>query len=275
MLYQKMLVGERPYHIAFHYGEFEKHNHFEIELAFCIYGEGDVIINRKSYRIKQGDLAIIGSMNSHEFKAEENVKNKFLIIEAGPMMLLGYFDILSKFDFSEPLLPSEFLKNTDLYNLLCETVSVLNEQIPFSELIYKGNIYKIFSCVLKFIADKNSGMNASKNLYAISEVEKSIEYIYSHYDENIKIETVADFCGYSKSNFCKIFKNITGDTFHNVLNNHRIEIACNLLKGTNFSIEEIAQQTGFLDSKSFCRVFKIKKQLSPGAFRKKFQLREA
>lgn len=76
-------------------------------------------------------------------------------------------------------------------------------------------------------------------------------------------------CGYSKSNFCKIFKRITGEPFHGVLNGYRIRIACDLLDKTDYSVERIAGEVGFADTKTFCRVFKSVMGVTAGRFRKK------
>ena len=75
-------------------------------------------------------------------------------------------------------------------------------------------------------------------------------------------------------NFCKIFKTITGDTFHSILNRHRIEIACLRLKIAGEPVERIAAEVGFADAKSFCRVFKAQMGISPGAYRKQFEIQK-
>ena len=90
----------------------------------------------------------------------------------------------------------------------------------------------------------------------IRKIDKALEQIYTSYYEPLSVEQVSASCGYSKSNFCKIFKSITGDTFHNTLNRHRVEIACDLLLSGELTVEAVAAKTGFADSKSFCRVFK-------------------
>jgi YesN/AraC family two-component response regulator len=79
---------------------------------------------------------------------------------------------------------------------------------------------------------------------------------------------VAERNGYSKSNFCRVFKRITGNTFHDILNQRRVEVAGFLLVQTNLDLEEIAQQVGFLDAKCFCRVFKKYTGKTPGTYRK-------
>ena len=90
----------------------------------------------------------------------------------------------------------------------------------------------------------------------------------NHYGEELTVRYVASQCGYSDSNFCRIFRQITGDTFHATLNKRRCEMACTLLESTTASVESIAEQVGFADSKSFCRVFGKVMGCPPGAYRK-------
>ena len=99
-------------------------------------------------------------------------------------------------------------------------------------------------------------------------IDKALEMLITEYSKPLTIESVSKKCGYSKSNFCKMFKIITGNTFHNTLNTRRVEIACTLLLNTDSNIEEIALTVGFPDSKSFCRVFKKIMSESPGNYRK-------
>ena len=267
MLYQKMLIGNNPYFVSFNkVSSFTKHRHSEIELSYCAKGAYDIIIDRKLYHLNEGDLAIISSMISHEIPENQDTDSIALIIEVGPAMLNNYFDLLSSESFPDPII--NINENKELYLLLNETISMLEENYTFSELIIKGNIYKICAYILKNFVNQNDVSNTSKTLKSISNIEKSLEIIYNNFDTELNIDDISRFCGYSKSNFCKIFKKITGDTFHNVLNNHRVTVSCNLLKETNYSVESIATQVGFADAKSFCRVFKQIKGITPGTYRK-------
>ncbi|MBQ2967230.1 MAG: helix-turn-helix transcriptional regulator [Clostridia bacterium] len=266
MLYQTLLMGDRPYYVACNSFEngFEEHRHPEIELHYCIQGEYITKINKTEYKVAAGDMAVIGSMTSHELPANQ-YGCRVLVIEVGPMLLSDYFDALSQKTISNPIL---HLKNDSLTALLNETAKFRLSPTDFSELQIRGNLFKICGHLLSEIANDQQTDHTSKALRSVASIETALETIYTRYSENIDIETVATLCGYSKSNFCKIFKNITGDTFHNLLNSHRIKIACNLISETTNSIEEIAFKTGFPDSKSFCRVFKNINNVSPGQYRK-------
>lgn len=269
MLYQKMITGDKPYYISLRpMTYFKKHKHPEIELAYCLEGSYQINIDNKLYQMEKGSFAIIGSMISHEIICDDLPKSKVLVIELGPIMMENYFSMLSKTNFPNPVINLSESNHKELYALLIETISYLENFTTFAELLIKGNLYKIFSLLLRDFAQENDCTDFSKKLRFVSLMETAMEYIRMHYNENIKIETVANICGYSKSNFCKTFKQLLDQTFHDTLNNYRINIACIFLTETNDSIEDIATQTGFIDSKSFCRVFKQKKGMSPGQYRK-------
>ena len=60
VLYQKLLSGEYPYKVrAGSIAGFQKHRHPEVEIAYCIEGSYDIVINNTCYYLKKGDLAII------------------------------------------------------------------------------------------------------------------------------------------------------------------------------------------------------------------------
>jgi AraC-like DNA-binding protein len=68
--------------------------------------------------------------------------------------------------------------------------------------------------------------------------------------------------------FTRFFKDTTGMTFWQYLNNYKVSKAVNLLINTSDSISEIAFNSGFNSIKTFNRVFKQVKGCSPSEFRK-------
>jgi AraC-like DNA-binding protein len=161
----------------------------------------------------------------------------------------------------------------ELYELLQETEYLRENPSPFSGLMLRGNLYKIFAYILKDCTAQSENSHRSKKMMSVLHVETALEHIRSNYAQPISVEEVAALCGYSKSNFCKVFKQITGQTFHAVLNDHRLRVACTLLLETQLSVEQIALQVGFSDAKGFCRGFKTVKGVSPGEFRRQQSIR--
>ena len=274
MIYQKLLVGKQPYLVGKgHMIPFGDHRHSELEFSYCLEGGYWIVIDKKEYYLEPGDLAIIGSMISHSIPDKVQSDRLGLTMEVGPIFLMGCFELFSK---AIPgclifRLKKEAVNSPELLavrELLDETAELLQNNAAYSELMIRSNLYNICARILKTALQEGSGSSNSKASRDVAKIEEALEIIHDRYADPITVEYVAGVCGYSKSNFCKIFKHITGDTFHNVLNQHRVENACFFLKNSNLSVEDIAVQVGFADSKSFCRVFKNMTEKTPGVYRK-------
>lgn len=270
MIYQKLHIGDPPYLIGYRtIVGYPVHKHPEVELYYCLSGSYDIIINRVRYTVSKGQLAIVGSMFSHEvLDSVEFSDSRAVVVEIGPTMLGDYFDAFKNENFPDPIFDLNTPKYDELRQLFEETAQLHVNTTAISKLIVMGNVYRISAYVLNDFIEENDNSNVTKKINSIAAIEKALDHIYNNYEQKLSVEEAAEICGYSKSNFCKIFKNITGETFHNVLNNHRVKNACTLLKSTDLSIEEIAFRVGFNGSKSFCRIFKEIKGTSPGSYRK-------
>lgn len=272
MLYQKLLMGTEPYYIGLGTAsEFENHRHHEIEISFCFEGSYDIICENTRYTLNNGDFAIIPSMASHSIPKQAPTIRKTLTIELGYVFLGKYFDFLKCGSECVVISKENYCAN-ELYKELIfgfkEIVRQKKEFTTLSELLIRGNLCKISAILLKLFQEINIVNISSKENVGVNKIDKALEMIYNRYNEPLPIDEVSNLCGYNKSNFCKIFKNVMGSTFHETLNRHRVEVACVLLKETDSTVEEIAQNTGFTDLKSFCRVFKKCIGMSAGQYRK-------
>ena len=81
------------------------------------------------------------------------------------------------------------------------------------------------------------------------------------------ISYFANKYGYSSTYLGKIFHKITGVSFSNYLLNARINKAKLLLKTTDYTISEIADELGYYDTSHFINQFKKIVGCSPNAYR--------
>ena len=273
MLYQKLLTGREPYLVvASMANAFEAHRHPEIELSYCLEGSYTIVVDGERFCLHEGDLAIVLPMVAHEFPKEGPPTGRRLTIELGPGILGEYFGVFGKLEACDSLLhlktPSASQETAQqLAVLLEETARLYRNRSDFSGLAIKGNLYKMSALLLQQLAAQRSTEDSAKVQWDVEKIEQSLEIIYNRYDEPLELESVSSACGYSKSNFCRVFKRVTGETFHSVLNRHRIEMACMHLAGSRMPVEKVALSVGFADTKSFCRVFKRVMGESPGAYR--------
>ena len=274
MLYQKLLLGQQPYFVNIMNSSdgFQMHRHPEMELSYCLNGSYAVSVENAEYLLHEGDLAIISPMAAHGIPKSKRVCRK-LTVEFGPTLMGEHFHAFTTLNTTCTVLHLKQENAPVLYKqltaLLAESVEIQEQEPPFHDLLLKGNMYRLGALLLQGLLEKEAVQHTEKQMQHIAKIECALTAVYNRYYEPLNIDTVSTECGYSKSNFCKVFKSITGDTFHNVLNRHRVEIACLHLKNSNTSIEEIAQRVGFTDIKSFCRVFKSIMGESAGSYKKK------
>ncbi len=267
MKYQDMLVGKYPYYVSIGPAKAcNEHRHPEIELNLCIKGSYELQIDKKKYVMSPNHLAIMGSTISHSMGSSNHPDVLTLTIEISPVLLMDYFE-----PFSKAIFPSPIFCLTDcepkLTELLYETAKLCQNRTGLAELMIQGNLYKICYFIYEEFIRPTEHKPKPRAFRDVQKVEEAMEMIHSQYNQPLTLEYVASQVQYSESHFCRIFKNITGITFHDALNRCRIRNACCRLKETTVPISEIALQVGFTSTKTFCYVFKQYTGYTPKRFR--------
>lgn len=91
-----------------------------------------------------------------------------------------------------------------------------------------------------------------------------IEEVYS--DSEFNIEKLSDTLGLSRGHLHRKIKELTGTTPVDFLRNYRLGKAAQLLKQKQYSISEIAYQTGFSSPAYFSKCFKVVYNMTPSEF---------
>lgn len=267
MLYQKIHSGERPYSIGIStLAPFQEHRHADFELNFCVEGSFDILADKKSYHVEAGCTTLLPPMCAHEIP-EHNNERTVITLTVGMSLFKRHFSELSH-ALTEPrvvnLNAPEYKR---VHALFMECAEVMREGTDTAELLITGNIYKIFA----YLFGQPSKAKKERPLAdycKIENVEKALELIYYNYKEALSVEYVAALTGYSKSNFCKMFKKVVGESFHQALNRQRVSNAAGLLRASDMAVADIAAEVGFSESKAFCRVFKAIHGITPGQYRR-------
>ena len=272
MFYQNILTEISPYQARVgRLDGFGEHRHGDIELNYCIKGSFEVAIDKKNYKIEEGEMILISPMVAHSFPYHEDNEKRVLTVIVGVSFLKNFFSFFSKAKNDVYVISKTkgSVLHEKLYAVLDETAELCKQKEKNNDLLIRGDLYKICAYLIDVINLLGNCENAeNKELVKVANIEKALEMIYYDHAKPLTVEDAAAATGYGKSNFCKIFKSITGDTFHNVLNRQRVESACGLLSETNMPVSEIALLVGFGETKTFCRVFKSITSRTPGQYRK-------
>lgn len=102
-------------------------------------------------------------------------------------------------------------------------------------------------------------------------VGKALDFIRLNLHRDISRDETARHVGISPSHFSRLLKERTGRTFTELLRQFRVDLACDLLRGSSSSLAEIADACGFCDQSYFTRVFQDVKGMTPKPFREEYR----
>ncbi len=98
-------------------------------------------------------------------------------------------------------------------------------------------------------------------------------WIEIHHREPIGTDGMVNAAGMSVRNLSRRFVSATKMSPREYLRRVRIEAAKRLLEGQNATIDRVAEQVGYRDTRAFIRAFGAVAGLSPGQYRQKFRER--
>ena len=99
-------------------------------------------------------------------------------------------------------------------------------------------------------------------------INQAITYIFDHIDDDITVDDVASFCGYSRFHLTRMFKEDTDEALYQFIKRIRLERSAWRLKvEKEKSITQIGEEYGY-SSSNFATAFKKHLGVSPASFRK-------
>ena len=102
-------------------------------------------------------------------------------------------------------------------------------------------------------------------------IQKLKDYIDAHFNEEIRIEVLADMVGMTPNALSRFFKQRTNRSISNYINEVRLGHATNMLADSTMSIAEISYRCGFNTISNFNRIFKNIKEITPKEFRESYK----
>ncbi|SDX44540.1 response regulator [Paenibacillus sp. CF384] len=118
--------------------------------------------------------------------------------------------------------------------------------------------------LIDLINDKTMPNNRCRH-----EIREAIRYIRSRYQEDIDLVSVARQVNLSPSWFGTLFRNETGHSFLDFLQDYRLEQAKVMVAQSDLKIYEISTMVGITNPRYFSRLFSDKYRISPQDYRSK------
>ena len=127
------------------------------------------------------------------------------------------------------------------------------------------DMFELFPNCFEQICDLVNSGKKSHNQKMIDDILTEIDMNYM--DSCLSVDQLADKFDISQNYFSRFFKEQTGEVFSTWLERVRINKACELLKNTDESVENISAAVGYNSAYSFRRAFKKIQNMLPTDFR--------
>jgi AraC-type DNA-binding domain-containing proteins len=262
------------------------HAHEYIQIYYTRKGGYKHIVGDEETLMVKGDIFVIQPMIPHCLKAIDDNEVEIIECEFMPFFLDGGPDDFTQnrgiFDFScvEPFLVSnDYMKpgkkisgkaQQDIEQILLEMIDEYKKKEQGYELFLKADILRL-AILLNRELNESSRTNPAEHMVIDKyrdAVLNSLKYINENYNKDIKLEFACKLAMMSQAYFCNIFKQLTGKTFVEYVNDLRIQKSMDLLCSGNERITDICYDVGFHDIIHFNRVFKKEVGISPSMYRK-------
>ncbi len=169
------------------------------------------------------------------------------------------------------------LSDTQLKNIpqfvdadICQAGEMLLDALnsPVGSAVMFESFARIFLTKLihKYGLEKSDEVAFNRS-FTSSHYKRVLDFIATHFHDNVTLEMMAAQAGISTYHFARLFKQTIGQSPHQFLMHYRVEQARKQLAKPNTLIADIAITCGFSDQAHFTRVFKQITGKTPRQFR--------
>lgn len=250
------------------------HWHTAIEIILPMENYYETVIQDQMFHLEPGDIMIIPPREIHSIIAPETGNRFIFMIDMTSIAGIHGFATVS----SVIARPLHITKQDfpyiydDIYQILIQMRNEYFNQNEFAEL-------SIFSLLINLLVKLGTnhieslpifnGMRVYKQKEYVQKFNDVMDYIDTHYMEELDLNEIASSIGFSKYHFSRLFKQYTNYTFCNYISHRRVQAAEELLAQPDLSITEIALQSGFPSISTFNRIFRQYKSCTPSEYRNK------
>lgn len=129
-------------------------------------------------------------------------------------------------------------------------------------------LWKLYKEMVLNFTERVQEAKASEKVSAVVKIAQ--DYICKHVHYNPTLKEIAEQTGFSENYFSAMFKKETGETVTEFIQKCRVQEAENLLRYSEYSLNEISQYLGFCTQSHFAQIFKRFTGITPGKFRKMY-----
>lgn len=256
------------------------HDHQEMELVYVIRGAGTLCIGDSIQTIQEGSIVLIPSLTPHYWLFEERTMTDRKLPEINCLVAhfrpdMGIPNILHAPEFhwlrSFTSDPQHGLLATA--NHAPAFAEYMNAALNESGLERLFIFFKALRCLLEI-----AGQPLLSTSYSLvnprgdqARMNAVMEYIRQNFRKQIFLSDLATVAGLTPNSCSRYFKQKTGKTPIQFINELRISHACQQLISDQHNLKTVCYDSGFNNFVSFYKLFKRLKGMTPRQFRQRWK----
>ena len=247
---------------------YEIHDHSAVEILLTMEGSVTYTVEDAVYQVRKGEVLILPPDMPHALTMGEGSSRYLFLFE--PEGILSMRDIKTMSPhFHRPFYLHD---GSEAHIRIREILLRIQDVYEKRELMWNTMCYSYLLRIYTILAQRylNGVRSRPAETGRIVESEvitAAMTYINNHYSQDLSLEDVAGFAGFSRYYFSRSFKKQTGYSFKDYLCQKRLQVAMDLLIRTDKSMKDVAADSGFGSVATFNRVFREKKGCTPTQFR--------
>lgn len=252
------------------------HWHLELEFTYILSGSMMYQANNNQYLLKKGDVLFINQKCLHSAKASPSLNCEYFAITFHPTLISGHKSSILENKYLTEIVTSERIPfvyfsaadndSKHIISILLELEKIYKEKDTGYELLLESKLFELWFYLYKDIYYKLPS-EPQKQYRSIIHIKLALDYIHTHYKENISLDDISSSCNLSKSSCCRLFKKIVHQTPFDYLLNYRIQKSIFYLLSEEMNITEVAISVGFSNSSYYSEVFKKYMDCSPTSYK--------
>jgi AraC-like DNA-binding protein/mannose-6-phosphate isomerase-like protein (cupin superfamily) len=257
-------------------GYVQLHWHDEIQFALVTKGSINFTIDQSACIVKENEGIFINSNSLHSARPHETGDGEYICIDISPEFFMGPSDSIIRQKYLEPFLKSKSVSFVELNQTagwesdVLKSLSALYELYEGKEFGFELKMKSIILNVLHLMILNSPWLETDANLSSPVEdqrIKKMLSFIQDSYKTKITLEDIARNVNLSRSECSRFFKRMTGQTPFEYLISYRINQSTLLLKNSDMTITEIADEVGFGSVSYYIEKFRKETNYTPKEFR--------
>jgi len=243
---------------------FPWHFHSEFELLYVIEGTGTSFVADNIEEFKAGDLVLMGSNLPHFWRSSETSDNTVLNVKYAVIQLPDDFFKDQINNYPEFYLIGNLLKRSSrgirfskkIANEIAPKIKKASKTKGIQRILLLIELLDILSKTEECKPLAGELYRQENHNFTSDRLTRVMHFLNTNYQNKIELAKVAEIANLHPSAFCRYFKEKSGKSLSEFVNDMRISYACRLIIENKLSVSQICFECGFNNLSNFNRSFK-------------------